>query len=130
MLVLNLFGMLFLEQGFRAFTGGSLERLLSKTTDRLWKSISFGVVATSIVQSSSLVSVITISFLSAELIALKSGLGIIFGANIGTTTGAWLIAGLGLKVNISAYAMPMLVFGVILVFQTSSGRPSVAASMH
>ena len=114
-----LFGMLFLEEGFRAFTGGLLEKLLNATTDRLWKSLSFGVVATTVMQSSSLVSVITISFLSAELIALASGIGIIFGANIGTTTGAWLIAGLGLKVKISAYAMPMLVFGIILVFQSN-----------
>ena len=111
--------MLFLEEGFRAFTGGLLERLLSSTTDRLWKSISFGIVTTTIMQSSSLVSVITISFLSAELIALAAGIGIIFGANIGTTTGAWLIAGFGLKVKISAYAMPMLVFGIILVFQNN-----------
>jgi len=114
-----LFGMLFLEDGFRAFTGGTLEYLLKNTTNRLWKSISFGVVTTTIMQSSSLVSVITISFLSAEMIALTSGLGIIFGANIGTTTGAWLVAGFGLKVNISAYAMPMLVFGIILVFQNA-----------
>ena len=114
-----LFGMLFLEDGFRAFTGGLLERLLNNTTDRLWKAISFGVVTTTIMQSSSLVSVITISFLSAELIALASGIGIIFGANIGTTTGAWLIAGFGLKVKISAYAMPMLVFGIVLVFQNN-----------
>ena len=70
-------------------------------------------------QSSSLVSVITISFLSAGLITLAAGIGIIFGANLGTTTGAWLVAGFGLKVNISAYAMPMLVFGVILMFQPS-----------
>ena len=112
-----LFGMLFLEEGFRAFTGGLLEKVLNSTTDKLWKSISFGIVTTTVMQSSSLVSVITISFLSAELIALASGIGIIFGANIGTTTGAWLIAGLGLKVKISAYAMPMLVFGIILVFQ-------------
>lgn len=112
-----LFGMLFLEEGFRAFTGGMLEIILNKTTDRLWKSITFGIVSTTIMQSSSLVSVITISFLSADLIALTSGIGIIFGANIGTTTGAWLIAGLGLKIKISAYAMPMLVFGIVLVFQ-------------
>lgn len=70
-------------------------------------------------QSSSLVSVLTISFLSAGLLDLAAGIGIIFGANIGTTTGAWLVAGLGLKVKISAYAMPMLVFGVILIFQKS-----------
>ena len=114
-----LFGMLSLEQGFRAFTDGMLERLLARTTDRLWKSLSFGIVSTTLMQSSSLVSVITISFLSAGLISLVAGIGIIFGANLGTTTGAWLVAGFGLKVNISAYAMPMMVFGVILVFQKS-----------
>lgn len=114
-----LFGMLFLEEGFRAFTGGVLEKLLKNSTNRLWKSLSFGMVATTIMQSSSLVSVITISFISAGLITLVAGIGIIFGANMGTTTGAWLIAGLGLKVKISAYAMPMLVFGVILAFQKS-----------
>lgn len=114
-----LFGMIFLEDGFRAFTGGILEKLLAKTTNKLWKAISFGIVSTTVMQSSSLVSVITISFLSSGLIGLAAGIGIIFGANLGTTTGAWLIAGFGLKVKISAYAMPMLVFGVILVFQKS-----------
>lgn len=114
-----LFGMLFLEEGFRAFTGGILERLLKKTTNRLWKAVTFGIVSTTIMQSSSLVSIITISFLSAGLIWLSSGIGIVFGANIGTTTGAWLVAGFGLKVNIASYAMPMLAFGIILVFQSS-----------
>ncbi|MBE9526369.1 MAG: Na/Pi cotransporter family protein [Proteobacteria bacterium] len=114
-----LFGMLFLEEGFKAFTGGLLEKILAKTTDKLWKSLSFGVISTTLMQSSSLVSVITISFLSAGLISLAAGIGIVFGANLGTTTGAWLIAGFGLKVKISAYAMPMLVFGIILVFQNS-----------
>lgn len=114
-----LFGMLSLEEGFKAFTGGLLERLLRKTTSGLWKSLSFGIVSTTLMQSSSLVSVITISFLSAGLIGLAAGIGIIFGANLGTTTGAWLIAGFGLKVKISAYAMPMLVFGIMLVFQKS-----------
>ncbi len=114
-----LFGMLSLEEGFKAFTGGALERILRKSTDHYWKSLSFGIVSTTIMQSSSLVSVITISFISAGLITLAAGIGIVFGANIGTTTGAWLIAGLGLKVKISAYAMPMLVFGIIMIFQKS-----------
>lgn len=114
-----LFGMLFLEDGFKAFTGGILEKILKRTTDKLWKSMTFGVVSTSIMQSSSLVSVITISFLSAGLLGLTAGIGIIFGANLGTTTGAWLIAGFGLKIDIAAYAMPMLVFGIILAFQGS-----------
>ncbi len=114
-----LFGMLSLENGFKVFTGGTLEKILSRFTNSRWKSISFGIVSTSLMQSSSLVSVITISFLSAGLIGLTAGVGIIFGANLGTTTGAWLIAGLGLKVKISAFAMPMLVFGTLLVFQKS-----------
>ncbi len=122
-----LFGMLFLEEGFKAFTGGILEKLLKKSTNKLWKSLSFGIVATTIMQSSSLVSVITISFISAGLISLVGGIGIIFGANIGTTTGAWLIAGLGLKVKISAYAMPMLVFGIVLTFQKSKHLKGIGA---
>lgn len=114
-----LFGMLSLEDGFRAFTGGILEKILRKSTNNMWKSLSFGFTTCTLMQSSSLVSVITISFLSAELISLLAGIGIVFGANVGTTTGAWLIAGFGLKVKISLYAMPMLVFGVLLIFQKS-----------
>jgi phosphate:Na+ symporter len=112
-----LFGMLFLQEGFAAFTGGVLEKFLRASTDKLPKSLLFGTLSTALMQSSSLVSVITISFLSAGLIGLSSGIGIIFGANIGTTTGAWLMAAFGLKVKISAYAMPMLVFGLVLRFQ-------------
>ncbi len=113
-----LFGMLSLEQGFKAFTGGVLERILQKTTDTSWKSFGFGFLSATLMQSSGLVSVITVSFLSAGLLDLAAGIGIIFGSNLGTTTGAWLIAGLGLKVNIATYAMPLLVFGVLCIFQS------------
>ena len=116
---LFLFGMLCMEQGFKAYSGGALQRFLSASTDRLWKSMSFGIVSTTLMQSSSLVSVITISFLSAELIGLRQGIGIIFGANLGTTTGAWVVAGFGLKVKLSTYALPTLVFGVLLLMQAS-----------
>lgn len=112
-----LFGMLCMEEGFKAFSGGTLEGILRRSTDRVWKSLGFGIVTTTLMQSSSLVSVITISFLSAGLIGLSQGIGIIFGANLGTTTGAWLVAGFGLKVKISAYAMPMLIFGVLLLLR-------------
>jgi len=120
-----LFGMISLEEGFKAFSGGTLERILQRSTDKLYKSIGFGFFATALMQSSSLVSVLTISFLGAGLIGLTQGIGIIYGANIGTTTGAWLMAGFGLKVKISAYAMPMLVFGVILIFQKSKSLKGV-----
>ena len=112
-----LFGMIFLEDGFKLFSGGPLEKFLKKTTDTLPKSLSFGFVSTSLLQSSGLISVITISFLSAGLMELSSGIGIIFGANIGTTSGAWLISLFGLKLNISSFALPMLAFGVVFVLQ-------------
>ena len=60
---------------------------------------------------------IWLAALVCVLIGLAAGIGIIFGGNLGTTAGAWIVAGFGLKVNLSAYAMPMLVFGIILVFQ-------------
>ncbi|MEA3497527.1 MAG: Na/Pi symporter, partial [Campylobacterota bacterium] len=82
-----LFGMLSLEEGFKAFSGGALQRILKRSTDTTAKSIGFGVLATTVMQSSSLVSVLTISFLGAGLIGLAQGIGIVFGANIGTTTG-------------------------------------------
>jgi phosphate:Na+ symporter len=112
-----LFGMLFMEQGFDALTGGVLKDILERSTNSIFKSQVVGFAATGLMQSSSLVTVITISTLTAGLISLTAGIGIIFGANIGTTTGAWIMAGLGLKVNISQYAMPMIVIGLILLFQ-------------
>ncbi len=115
-----LFGMIMLEEGFKVFTKGPLQNILKKATNKLYKSITAGAFVTALIQSSSLVSVITISFISAGLITLAEGLGLIFGANIGTTATAWLVAGFGLKIKISALAMPMLVFGIIFSFQKKS----------
>jgi phosphate:Na+ symporter len=110
-----LFGMLFLEQGFGQFAGGRLEKMLRGSTSSLPRSLGFGFASTAVMQSSSLVSVLTISFLSAGLIGLRAGIGIIFGANIGTTTGAWLMAGWGVKIKLAQFALPMLVFGIVMV---------------
>jgi phosphate:Na+ symporter len=115
---LFMFGMLALEQGFQAFTGGVLEKVLGAATKTRLRSLSFGLVATALMQSSSLVSLITISFLSAGLIGLASGIGIIFGSNIGTTTGAWLMASYGVKIDLASYAMPMAVFGILFIYQS------------
>ncbi len=112
-----LFWMMFLEDWFKAFTGWVLERILQKSTNKTWKSLLFWFTSATVMQSSSLVSLLTISFLSAELITLIQWIWIIFGANIGTTTWAWLIATLWMKINISLYAMPMLVFWIIFSFQ-------------
>lgn len=127
-----LFGMTLLEEGFRVFTKGPLQNFLKKSTNKLYKSISVGACVTALIQSSSLVSVITISFISAGLISLSGGLGLIFGANIGTTATAWLVAAFGLKIKISALALAMLVFGIVFSFQkklTYKGIGNVLAGL-
>ncbi len=109
-------GMYFLENGFKKFSGGALEIFLEKSTDKIPKAIFTGFLSTAIVQSSSLISVITISFLSVGLIKLGSAIGIIFGSNIGTTATSWIVAYFGIKIKISVYAMPMIIFGLIFRF--------------
>ena len=112
-----LFGMMMLEEGFNAFVEGPLQKLLRKATNKLYKSLGLGFLVTALLQSSSLISVITIAFLSAGIIELYAGIGIIFGANLGTTATAWLVAIFGLKLKVSSLAMPMLAFGIIFVLQ-------------
>ena len=108
-----LIGMIFMEDGFKLFSGGILENILKKSTSTVPKAIGIGFIATAIVQSSSLISIIIISFLSAELITLSGAIGVIFGSNIGTTTTAWMVSSFGVKIKIAQFAMPMLIFGVI-----------------
>ncbi len=111
-----LIGMVFMEDGFKLFSGGLLEKVLEKSTSSVPKAIGTGFLATAIVQSSSLLTIIVISFLSAELISLSGAIGVIFGSNIGTTTTAWIVSAFGVKIKIAHYAMPMLIFGVIFRF--------------
>ena len=113
-------GMVFMQDGFKLLSGGVLDKLLQKFTSNLFYSILTGIVSTSLVQSSTITSLIVISFLSVELLTLAQGVGIIFGANLGSTTTAWIISSLGVDVKISLYAMPLIVFGVVLRFSKSN----------
>ena len=123
-LAILLFGMLSLGSGFRAFNGGFLENLLTSSTSTAVKSITFGTIATAVMQSSSLVSVLSISFVSAALLNLAQGIGVIFGANLGNSAGSWLIAGVsGMK--ISALALPLIVGGVLFNFQSSKASKGI-----
>lgn len=120
-----LFGMIMLEEGFKVFAKGPLQKILKRATDKLYKSITAGALVTALIQSSSLVTVITISFISAGLISLSGGMGLIFGANIGTTATAWLVAAFGLKIKISAFALPMLVFGIVFSLQKKASLKGI-----
>lgn len=111
-----LFGMLVMQDGFKMLSGGFLEKMMKSVTGNTFKSIIFGAVSTTVMQSSTLVSLFAISFVSAGIISLLQGVGIIFGSNLGNSTGAWIIAMIGNKANISAFALPIIAFGVIFLF--------------
>ena len=121
-LALFLFGMQCLEDGLRQLAGGQLERLLALSTATPFKSLMFGVTATMLVQSSSLVSLLTIAFLSSGLIQLAAGIAILFGANLGTTSGIWLLALAGQNISLGPLALPLLVFGVLGSFTGPRGQ--------
>ncbi len=107
-------GMHYMNSGLKAFSGGVLESTLKLITNSIWKSISLGIVTTTITQSSSVLSLIIISFLSAEIIGLYSAIGIIIGSNLGATFVAWIIAIFGIKIKLFFYALPLIIFGIIL----------------
>lgn len=109
-------GMTFMENGFKLFSGGLLEKLISNSTNTTFKSVNLGVISTALLQSSSLVSIIVISFLSAKIISLAGALGVVFGSAVGTTATTWIVSTLGLKIDIAALSLPMIIFGVIFRF--------------
>ncbi|EDZ62993.1 Na+/Pi-cotransporter [Sulfurimonas gotlandica GD1] len=114
-----LIGMVFMEDGFKLFSGGVMEKVLKKTTSSVPKAIGAGFLATAILQSSSLLTIIVISFLSAELITLSGAIALIFGSNIGSTTTAWIVAAFGVKIKIAQFALPMIIFGVVFRFNNN-----------
>ncbi|WP_411505025.1 Na/Pi cotransporter family protein [Brucella anthropi] len=115
-LALFLFGMQCLEEGLRNLAGSALERMLARGTSTSWKSLLVGLVGATAMQSSTLVSLMTIAFITTGLIALPAGIAIIFGANLGSATGIWLLALAGQNFSLSALALPLLVFGVLASF--------------
>lgn len=121
-LALFLFGMQNLEQGLKSLAGGKLEGWLSKSTATPFKGLLFGTAATFVLQSSTLVSLLTIAFLSAGLITLVGSIAVLLGANLGATSGIWLLAMAGQNLSMAPLAMPLLVFGVLLGFAGDKGK--------
>lgn len=115
-LALFLFGMQCLEEGLRQLAGSRLEQLLGRSTATPFRSLLFGVGGTFVLQSSTLVSLLTIAFISTGLIQLAGGIAILFGANLGATSGIWLLAMAGQNLSLSPLALPLLVFGVLASF--------------
>lgn len=121
-LALFLFGMQCLEEGLRNLAGSHLEQLLARSTATPTKGLLFGVGGTMLLQSSTLVSLLTIAFISTGLIKLAGGVSILLGANLGATSGIWLLAMAGQNLSLSPLALPLLVFGVLASFTGAKGK--------
>ena len=124
-LALFLYGMKIMSEGLQKFAGDRLRRILTAMTTNRVTGVLTGVLITALVQSSSATTVMVVSFVNAGLLTLSQSIGVIMGANIGTTVTAWIISALGFKVDIAAFALPLLAFGIPLLFSQKSNRKSV-----
>src|SRR5690606_19651619 len=121
-LALSLFGMQCLEEGLRQLAGGGLERLLARSTGTPVRGLLFGMGGTALLQSTTLVSLLTIAFIGSGLVQLAGGIAVILGANLGATSGIWLLALAGQDLSLSPLALPLLVFGVLGGFAGAKGK--------
>ena len=110
---LFLFGMIFLEARIKAVAGRSFKKMLNNATRTNTRSLTLGITATTIFQSSSIVSLMTLSFIGAGTLSLQNGIGIILGSNLGTTFTSWLIAVIGFKMDIKLIAYIFIAVGGI-----------------
>ena len=124
-LALFLYGMKIMSEGLQKFAGDSLRRILTAMTTNRLTGVLTGVLITALIQSSSATTVMVVSFVNAGLLTLTQSIGVIMGANIGTTVTAWLISALGFKVDIAAFALPLLAFALPLFFSGKSSRKSI-----
>ena len=124
-LALFLYGMKIMSEGLQKFAGDSLRRILTAMTTNRVSGVLTGVLITALIQSSSATTVMVVSFVNAGLLTLTQSIGVIMGANIGTTVTAWLISALGFKVDIAAFALPLLAFALPLFFSGKSSRKSI-----
>ena len=122
---LFLYGMKIMSEGLQKFAGDSLRRILTAMTTNRVTGVLTGGLITALIQSSSATTVMVVSFVNAGLLTLTQSIGVIMGANIGTTVTAWLISALGFKVDIAAFSLPLLAFGIPLLFSGKSSRKSV-----
>lgn len=115
-LCLLLFGMEMLSNGIQKGAGNSLQSLLRKISGNRFSAVLTGLAVTAIIQSSGATTVMVVSFVNAEIINLTQAIGIIFGANIGTTVTAWIVSFFGFSFSIEAAAIPLFGFGFILKY--------------
>jgi phosphate:Na+ symporter len=128
-LVLFLFGMRQLESGIRILGYDAFKKSLSRSTASPLRSAFSGVVSTAILQSSSLVSLLVLAFASAGALPLFNALGVILGANLGTTVTGWMVATIGFKLSLQLFALPLMALGGLMQLITSRSEKLAAPGM-
>ena len=124
-LALFLYGMKIMSEGLEKFAGDRLRNILASMTRNRFMGVCTGILVTALIQSSSATTVMVVSFVNAGLMSLVQSIGVIMGANIGTTVTAWIISAIGFRVNIAAFALPLLGIGLPMVFSGKSKRKSI-----
>ena len=122
---LFLFGMKTMSEGLEKFAGDRLRSILAAMTKNRVMGVLTGILVTALIQSSSATTVMVVSFVNAGLMTLSQSIGVIMGANVGTTVTAWIISLIGFKVNIAALALPLVAIGIPLFFSGNEKRKSI-----
>ena len=120
-----LYGMNLMSSGLQKAAGDKLRGFLSAMTSNSFKGVMTGLGITSVIQSSSATTVMVVSFVNAGLLTLVQAIGVIMGANIGTTVTAWMVSWLGFKADISILAVPLMLFGFLFSNSKKDNRKNV-----
>ena len=121
-----IYGMKVMSEGIQKVAGEKLRDIMSAMTSNRFLGVFTGLLITSLVQSSSATTVMTVSFVNAGLLSLGESISVIMGANIGTTVTGWLISIFGFKVKISSVTLPIIAIGLPLMFSNKSNLKSWA----
>ena len=113
---LFLFGMKMMSEGLQKLSGERLRSIMRTMAGNRFKGVFSGCIITTVIQASAATIIMVVGFVNAGLLTLREGIGVIMGANLGTTTTAWIIAALGFKFSIADIALPMVGVGVAIAF--------------
>ncbi len=115
-----IYGMKIMSEGIQKIAGNKMRQFLGAMTSNRFAGVFTGFTTTALIQSSSATTVMIVSFVNAGLLTLRQSIGVIMGANIGTTITAWIITILGFKVKMDVLALPIIAFGLPLMFSSNN----------
>lgn len=115
-----IYGMKVMSEGIQKLAGSKMRQILGAMTSNRYKGVFTGFLLTALVQSSSATTVMVVSFVNAGLLTLTESIGVIMGANIGTTVTAWIISLIGFKIKLAVYALPIIAVGAPMLFASKS----------